>query len=734
MSLDKVQFDILVNSSPAEKALLDFAKTVDRTVSKVSKKLDKIDKSFKEISKSLNKINGKSMDSFSKGIKKVNKNLAETERRLKKINSSKIGGKVGGIGGAGGGVKASGKVGGSWFRSSSIIGGNGAFMAMSNPYVAGAMAIGSVVNNMLNIGSEYEYSMKKVKAVTGASADEFERMDKAIQKMASGSQKSLSDFANAGVYLGMAGLKPDQIEKLLPTVGRLSIGTGTDMDRTADWLTNISSTFGIKNYEGLGDVVASTLTNSNQNFQELAKALEYTGSIAASAGVEISDVNAMLAVMADGGIKGSKGGTAMRSFLLALTAPTKKQKGILDAYGIQTTRKTKDGRTILNDPIEILKSLGTMADEDLRGAFGKVALPAIKALIPKALDGTLKKKDLVIENSSGKAKKMEDEMNNTAEGASKRLSSAWENLSVKLFGSGGGSLMTRLLNKLADVINAIADSSGFQKGVKVISDLFSSIGELVGKLLDNGVIQNVLSAMLKSVGVVIVAITKLIDYINGILDLQTELLGFNAFDAMFVSINATASALNWLLDLFINWEDSLDRIVKWWDKLMVKMKSGMEWAKAYGQALMGDDSLLNKLEAEEKAKREKEAAEKWANLKSGAGNIMDFLSGDFDIVKGFKKLNELYGEKHGLEQTKGNIIEKAGTSEGDAVDTLAKASPLTSSKNELSRSIVVNMNNLVENVYVGGALGSAEADAEIEEKIAQTFIKVVSDFELGMSH
>ena len=117
MSLDKVQFDILVNASPAEKALLNFARTVDKTVSKVSNKLDKIDKSFKGISKSLNKINDKSMKGFSRGIKKVNKNLAETERRLKKINSSNIGGKIGGGGGGvGKGVKSSGKFGGSMFR------------------------------------------------------------------------------------------------------------------------------------------------------------------------------------------------------------------------------------------------------------------------------------------------------------------------------------------------------------------------------------------------------------------------------------------------------------------------------------------------------------------------------------------------------------------------------------------------------------------------------------------
>ena len=70
---------------------------------------------------------------------------------------------------------------------------------------------------------------------------------------------------------------------------------------------------------------------------------------------------------------------------------------------------------------------------------------------------------------------------------------------------------------------------------------------------------------------------------------------------------------------------------------------------------------------------------------------------------------------------------------GDAVGTLATVSPLTSGKNEMNRSVIVNMNSLVENVNINGGLSSSETTSQIETQVAEVFTKVVADWEIGMS-
>ena len=90
--MDKVKFDILINATPAQKALMDFAKTVTKVVTKVNGQL-------KSISTNLNSVNKTSMGGFNKGITSANKNLSTLEKRMRKISSMAKGGR-GSSGGA----------------------------------------------------------------------------------------------------------------------------------------------------------------------------------------------------------------------------------------------------------------------------------------------------------------------------------------------------------------------------------------------------------------------------------------------------------------------------------------------------------------------------------------------------------------------------------------------------------------------------------------------------------
>jgi TP901 family phage tail tape measure protein len=83
------------------------------------------------------------------------------------------------------------------------------------------------------------------------------------------------------------------------------------------------NTFHLKAQQA-GDVanyLANAANISSADVSDLAESLKYVAPVAASAGVSIKQTNAVLAELANAGIKGSAAGTSLRTFLLSLQAP-----------------------------------------------------------------------------------------------------------------------------------------------------------------------------------------------------------------------------------------------------------------------------------------------------------------------------------------------------------------------------------------------------------------------------
>ena len=74
----------------------------------------------------------------------------------------------------------------------------------------------SLTRGIIGTGADYESVMARVKAVSGATADEFRRMGELAIKMGAETEFSTSQAAEAMQYLAMAGLKVDEVMGALP--------------------------------------------------------------------------------------------------------------------------------------------------------------------------------------------------------------------------------------------------------------------------------------------------------------------------------------------------------------------------------------------------------------------------------------------------------------------------------------------------------------------------------------
>ena len=199
---------------------------------------------------------------------------------------------------------------------------------------------------------DFEHSLSKVKALTQSGLireGKFDEVNANMQKLeaqarelGATTQFTMTQAADAMGYLGMAGWKTEQIYGTMPGMLDLAAGSGVDLARTADIVSDNMTAMGVP-VEQAGhfmDVYAYALTNANVNLESLGETMKYAAPVAAAFGARLEDTAAMTMMMGNAGIKGSMAGTALRMGLLRLSGPPKKASKEMEALGISVSDAT----------------------------------------------------------------------------------------------------------------------------------------------------------------------------------------------------------------------------------------------------------------------------------------------------------------------------------------------------------------------------------------------------------
>lgn len=121
--------------------------------------------------------------------------------------------------------------------------------------------------------------------------------------------------------------------------------------------------------------------------------MKYAGSVAGTLGVSMDDLSVAIGLMANSSVKGSRAGTAMRTLLANLSAPTETVAKAMEKYGIELIT-AKDGSVDLDKTLRnlrsSLKSLPLVeqaaACKDLAGKTGMTGLLSIVNATDDAYD------------------------------------------------------------------------------------------------------------------------------------------------------------------------------------------------------------------------------------------------------------------------------------------------------------------------------------------------------------
>lgn len=361
----------------------------------------------------------------------------------------------------------------------------------------GGAAAGVAVDGMtafaksaISTGQQFDAAMSQVAATMGVSVDEIQDLRDFAQKMGAETAFSANEAAQALNYMALAGYDAKTSMKMLPNVLNLAAAGGMDLALASDMITDSQSALGLSLDETgeLVDKMAKAASKSNTSVSQLGDAILTVGGTAKSMKGSTTELATALGILADNGVKGAEGGTALRNILNALMAPGDKAAKLMEKLGVSTFDSTGNMRSLNDIFLDLRGSLDSMSQADranvISTIFNARDMKSAEALIANVGD-RWNELSGYIEESQGAAKKMADTQLDNLTGDITLMKSSLEGAKIAL--SNG---LAPAIRKVAQMITKALSRPKTQKFLKSAGE---SLGRIITRLfpkvislLDNG--------------------------------------------------------------------------------------------------------------------------------------------------------------------------------------------------------------------------------------------------------
>lgn len=387
-------------------------------------------------------------------------------------------------------------------------------------------------------GMTFESSMSKVEAVSGATADEMEKLRDKAREMGETTQFTAGEAGDALNYMAMAGWKTEDMLNGIDGVMNLAAASGADLATTSDIVTDALTAFGEGAGEAgrLADIMAAASSNANTNVEMMGESFKYAAPVAGALGASMEDTATAIGLMANAGIKASSAGTALRSGFSNLVKPSKQAATYMEKYNIEL-QKNADGSVDLGATMEDLRAKMNGISESEQAAaasaiFGKSAMSGWLAII-NASDEDFNKLTNAINNSEGAAAQMSATMLDNLQGDITLMKSAFEGFELTLYDSfqaplreGVQTITKELLPAATDLAKGVSGAG--EKFGKTLAKIISKLGKKISEAIKKGlpklikIITALAPDLIKAVSGIAVELVKAL--IASVPDLVTAIL------------------------------------------------------------------------------------------------------------------------------------------------------------------------------------------------------------------
>lgn len=313
------------------------------------------------------------------------------------------------------------------------------------------------ISKAIKTYAEFEFTMAKVKAVTGATGAEFEKLSKSAQELGRTTFFTASQVAKLQENYGKLGFTTEEILKAQDATIDLATATGSDLARSAIVAGAAIRGFGLDASEAgrVVDIMAVAFTSSALDIEKWQTSMTKVAPIAKSAGFSIEDTAAMLGILTDSGIEASIAGTSMRNILLKMQDPASK---LTRAFG-----GTIHG---LDDLVPAMKAFVKQGGDmgDVMEVVDQRQVTAFEQMLSNT-DAITILRDAML-SSNGAASEMAAIIGDTLEGSFLRMKSAVEGLYIALSESLLGKALQSTIDGFAQLINNVTEFTEIKSSEK----------------------------------------------------------------------------------------------------------------------------------------------------------------------------------------------------------------------------------------------------------------------------
>lgn len=336
------------------------------------------------------------------------------------------------------------------------------------------------------LGADYSKAMSEVRAISGATEEDMKKLESVAREMGRSTTFSAVEAADGLKYMALAGWNANESADALAGVLALAESAGMDLGKASDIVTDYLSAFGLtaKDAGEFADRLAYTQSHANTTAEQLADAYKNSAATLKASGQNVDTVTALLAKMADQGLKGGEAGTALRNVMTDLT---KEMEGGAVQIGETTVAVAdQDGnfRNLTDVIADVEAATADMTETErasaLQNTFTKDAMKALNLIMAA---GTENVKDFEgqLANSAGTAKEMSDVMNDNLSGDMAKLHSAIDDLKLTIMDllgptlRGGIQWVTDNLPLVIALIGGIAGALGTIKLLTTIPKIIEGL-------------------------------------------------------------------------------------------------------------------------------------------------------------------------------------------------------------------------------------------------------------------
>lgn len=356
------------------------------------------------------------------------------------------------------------------------------------------VAVGTIA---AKTGMDFEAEMSRVKAISGATGDQFKMLEDQALSLGQSTAFSASEVAEGMENLASAGFSTNEIMEAMPGLLDLAASSGEDLATSSEIAASTLRGFGLEASKTghVADVLAKNAAATNAAVADTGEAMKYIAPNARAAGLSLEEVTAAIGELANAGIKGSQAGTTLRSALVRLAKPSDPAATAMERIGFtafDSSGKMKSLATIMGELNEKTKNLTDEQKQNtIATIFGTEALSGMTVLMQGGKEGLT---DLTeqFKNCDGAAKEMAETMQDNTKATIEQAGGALETASIKM------------LNIVAPAIKDVAD------GIGDLADKFSALSpETQELILKMGMVAIAAGPVISTVGKGVTLFSKL---------------------------------------------------------------------------------------------------------------------------------------------------------------------------------------------------------------------------------